>query len=1694
MENTDQTKLPDTGDPTSNQSTVYHKFNEGFSTGPMRGHSSFPWLDRALDPTTSTTEDNASIKTASFNTRPDGTGAEILVPTVREEVHEDGTKSLVELSESDAYDKALAEDDYLSFQNPEEATAYSKYLSDSIHQRRQDYQAQLEQAKKDKEAKPTPARLPAEVDFRYNQISGVLNNIVNTETSYKSAEAFINHYEDKTADFNLEDGDWSEMDLLRPFTLPSTTVLDEQGQPHSVEGKETTLLKELEKRYPRSNTTPGAERIKNYLKDLIDERDSVLKLRQGNFGTHTLKNAERLKTLIFEGPKEFNEGKRAIGKEFEKVYADIPNIVGNIGYSAAEIISEGIQAIAFSPTYDVFTISNMRNGMSFTDASKLAIKDAKELTEKLFKYSRIAGPKPQPNSLTGQFLAPMGEFGITMMVGAPMYRWGTKLLSKWEPLLAEGAVLMQKGSKALTPSQKVVQGQKKAEKLLAPVTAGTFIQSPEHRLVPFLEDLGASGEWLEFMKDSPNDTVFMRRYKAFLDTSFEAAGFNLFMPTLLLFGRTAYNYGKPISDSVMDKKGDALRVGAAFWDKIKYLYPKAEMDRAIHKARASAQEGKLGDIHKIKENAMNEVQKLLKADKDGSLKGYIERKGYTINEDGLTLQDKLVTRTTPEDLKQYDFVTVGDEKLHFKNLTAAQREEVAKQALKSADDLSSSSQDVFNVSRVNSDDARTKYIHKAAVILDSVMKQGRKGHKETIAEGEKITRQVTAWVGEENVGQYFKKLGDLSTSLPAHMAAVRQYLLEETKHIVRASDKIVQIREAREPTKQELTDYFLDLFKYLGAMETDVKISGNIARTLESRKNILASTEHVLDSIIKGASASGSTGKENIMDTAKMLSHQVDPLGVANIMRRKGPLYNAFEFIKGGAIPGMLSNAMTQTAANLGIMSYAITTRFEDLFSASMNLMSSEFSKRTGKTWLGKGEGMTFKAFNAANFGMSQSLLEIFAGAHFGRRSPLGSAYRAGKNLQVDSMKHHELSDQLATTGHSINLPWVGDVALSRGLTEEVFGEYLDTAFMKGDIGSVMKLMVNSAGLIQSSAGRAIVMTDGFWRNILERMELHKLSYIEATNIERRAAEAAGGTLTNEAVEQTYMYLIRNPDPALIQRARDGAQTGLMQQTFSNKSKVGRSLKAVEGYKNNTSDYRGAKDWIVSHKDPVKYKTLDLGATLSNTGENLAKGALNIADNTARAFVASKFSFMRTMTNIYKQYMYERGFIKLARQIYPENWQKLKTDELYRQETLSKIGSGAMITSMGYLIGSKLAETGAGWFMEGIDASDPDTRYVKQATGTRSPEIMYRTESGDEYSLPLNRLDPLKSSMALGAIFGSYHDQYNEAIALMEDENLQQESIDELERIKNKFLYALGDWIMDVPMMKGVRDTAGSFIPGISPYGPDYQKEPVKFLNNFVNPWISNFSSLRKAGQQIVQPFAAISQKSEKYEYVDLIEDPEFIDSKGGIRPDKRSKAYQKRSFLTKVIDEFREASFKVAFMDRSGDNLLNPKVGQMLYALVGPEGNLVKHLPDTTLGSIERGLKTLAIPVFGKKKIRTNTSDLVLGLRLKYPDPRKWSLPKGVVLTAQQRYEWTVETGFLNKDLFNNGYFSSHVASINNGAIDRPENRRIKVRLKKEVQARIIQNRARAFRKILNPKSYPQNTQLRNQVRQSQRQQALQG
>ena len=211
-------------------------------------------------------------------------------------------------------------------------------------------------------------------------------------------------------------------------------------------------------------------------------------------------------------------------------------------------------------------------------------------------------------------------------------------------------------------------------------------------------------------------------------------------------------------------------------------------------------------------------------------------------------------------------------------------------------------------------------------------------------------------------------------------------------------------------------------------------------------------------------------------------------------------------------------------------------------------------------------------------------------------------------------------------------------------------------------------------------------MTDAFWRNIGERMELHKLAYIDATNTVRSGLRNADGTLKikdkaayNNQVEQTYMDLIRHPDDDLLKRAKANTQTALMQKNFSGFKKplplIGKNPgKAVEDYKNYTSDYRHGKDWYVNDQGSFGK---NLGQSVTNFGMSGLKSGANIADNIPRAFAAQSFAFLRTMTNIFKQYVIERTPFRF---LDPEFYGKMS--DLERQESLAKIGNGTMILSM----------------------------------------------------------------------------------------------------------------------------------------------------------------------------------------------------------------------------------------------------------------------------------------------------------------------------------------------------------------------------------------------------------------------------
>ena len=86
-------------------------------------YKGIPWIKRALDKNTPTTQANATIKTESdfYN------GREILYPTIRMQ-----NGKLKKMKSKEAFEEAIRQKDYIEFNNGAEADAFAKGLSDYI--------------------------------------------------------------------------------------------------------------------------------------------------------------------------------------------------------------------------------------------------------------------------------------------------------------------------------------------------------------------------------------------------------------------------------------------------------------------------------------------------------------------------------------------------------------------------------------------------------------------------------------------------------------------------------------------------------------------------------------------------------------------------------------------------------------------------------------------------------------------------------------------------------------------------------------------------------------------------------------------------------------------------------------------------------------------------------------------------------------------------------------------------------------------------------------------------------------------------------------------------------------------------------------------------------------------------------------------------------------------------------------------------------------------------------------------------------------------------------------------------------------------------------------------------------------------------------------------------------------------------
>ena len=151
------------------------------------------------------------------------------------------------------------EDDYLSFDSSEAATAYSKMLSEEIGDRRAAHQ-QKEKEKAEAlkaQASPTPAQLPEEVVANYHTLLDLFMTVGKSENSADNMHKVISWIQNEENLFNRETGIYGGLDLATPHQ--SSFELDENKEPAVL-----SLLQQLDILQPRGEASPGIDILKEY--------------------------------------------------------------------------------------------------------------------------------------------------------------------------------------------------------------------------------------------------------------------------------------------------------------------------------------------------------------------------------------------------------------------------------------------------------------------------------------------------------------------------------------------------------------------------------------------------------------------------------------------------------------------------------------------------------------------------------------------------------------------------------------------------------------------------------------------------------------------------------------------------------------------------------------------------------------------------------------------------------------------------------------------------------------------------------------------------------------------------------------------------------------------------------------------------------------------------------------------------------------------------------------------------------------------------------------------------------------------------------------------------------------------------------------------------------------------------------------
>ncbi len=787
---------------------------------------------------------------------------------------------------------------------------------------------------------------------------------------------------------------------------------------------------------------------------------------------------------------------------------------------------------------------------------------------------------------------------------------------------------------------------------------------------------------------------------------------------------------------------------------------------------------------------------------------------------------------------------------------------------------------------------------------------------------------------------------------------------------------------------------------------------------------------------LERAAGTGQEAQEIIEDFAIMVTQHTDDAQISNMVNKPffTRLFEAINFVN---INAMLSNVATNSVniTGTGIMTNII---------AGEKILGAIYSKLPGMGG-GGGQGGFKEAYHYI-FGMSQALLESvwFTESKMLTRSAGGHAWNTFKTGKLDrpELFEHELQRAGLTTGpETLDIKGIGKIGVPEPLGPQAVS---DLTGVKIPDQSVIGRILKTASITVGMPGRGLLAGDALFRETNYRAFIHMLSWREATNV-------AGKGASHSEIKATYRELIRALPEEIDEAAQIASQVALFHEKLE--------PKGLE-----TLFY-----WLEKNRK----------ATIAPGVKNFL--LKNFGSNVATSFLLSNIPFVKTLYNIQKQMMWERGPVKLARlglsflsdEKAAKAWAK---NPHQRQADLAQITTGAGLMYLGYAAykGLTIDE-----YQVQLNLNSPDinTRDLNQEDLRLLPDVTARNiQDGTLHSIPIGRADPLTSPVVAGALMAMYEELWLEIRAL-EEAGETFEVDEKSEELVRQMLYQTGMFFTDKMALQGLKDILFS-LPGLShPYS-----DPSKIINDYLVEWLNPvfYESLRKGIARSVQNQAFLPQSKIKSRIVPKEKgDKGVLDRHGNLLSKDK---IEQLSYISKLVNSWIDRQRKLHIIDPEGDldeEGKNDPIKRGCCWMIDLEGNLKGFSPKEE-SMARRFLENVLAPVSVRKVKENNTSVLIRALKLSWDHPKRWTtyaVPntgKYMPLTARQQFVYGAMAGQLNMHSFNTPRFKKIVHALKTGTLEdldkikefsTPENL---VAFKEEVLSTLISNKTFAGATLL--------------------------